>query len=505
MATVRILSATTRELIASIAGFFDSRGVSAWATGGFVRDLLLEREISDIDISIAGDPLTLGPALASALGGTYFSLQEERGHSRVLLPGRRVHLDLMPLNAGSIDDDLRRRDYTIDAMAAPLAELARGEAVLIDAAGGLSDLKARLVRMTDEARFVEDSIRLIRGPRIANDLSFEIDSATVEAIRRHANELAEAAPERQRDELVRMFSSDRAAAGLRLLDDLGLFAVLLPEMEPTRGVEQPSNHHYFDVFGHSFAAVEALDMLFAAGPPQSSPEREVYAELWNGLASCAGLREYFGEETSAGTRRGALLKLCALLHDIAKPQTKSIDSAGRMRFFGHSDVGAEMATRVLQRLRFPSREASLVAAMIGAHLRPLQLGQQGPPSRRAVYRFFRDTRGAAVDTLFLAIADHLGSAGPKVSIYGFHSHVALNAYILDLGFGDEQILGQPHLIDGKDVMAELALPPGETVGDLLEAVREAQAAGEVTTRDGALDFVACKTGGNPTVQQRIAE
>lgn len=486
MPTLRIDSADLRDLISSIAEFFDSRGISAWATGGFVRDLLLGLDVYDIDITVAGDPLTLGPDLSETLGGTYFSLQEERGHTRILLADRGVHIDLTPLRAADIESDLKRRDYSIDALAASLRELSRGESQIIDPTGGLSDLGAHIVRMTGEERFVEDSLRLLRGPRIANQLSFEIEDPTAQAIRKHAGELGEAAPERRRDELVRIFSAERAGAGVRLLDDLGLFAVLLPEMEPARGVEQPSNHHYYDVLGHSFAAVDALDMLLSESRPESSPQREIWQELWDGLAWCGDLREYFREEASAGTTRGAVLKLCALLHDIAKPQTKSIDSNGRMRFFGHSDLGAEMATRLMQRLRFPTREISLVAAMIGAHLRPLQLGRQGAPSRRAVYRFFRDTRGAGTDTLFLAMADHLGSVGPRVSVEGFRADVALTSHILHLRFGDEQVISPARLIDGDDVMAALALPQSETVGELLEAVREAQAAGEVTTREQAL-------------------
>jgi putative nucleotidyltransferase with HDIG domain len=492
LASLRIDSPDLRELIASIAGFFESRGVSAWATGGFVRDALLGLPLYDVDITIVGDPLSLGPALSEALGGTYFSLQEERGHSRILLPGRHVHIDLMPLRAPDIEADLRLRDYTIDALAAPLGELALGEALIIDPTGGIADVDARLVRMTDEERFVQDSLRLLRGPRIATQLSFEIETSTVDAIRRNASGIATAAAERQRDELVRIFSAERAGSGVRLLDELGLFSVLLPEMEPARGVEQPSNHHYYDVLGHSFAAVDALDMLLSKVPPQSSPQREIWEELWDGLAWCGGLREYILDETSPGTTRSAVLKFCGLLHDMAKPQTKSIDKDGRMRFFGHSDLGAEMATRLMQRLRFPTRDISLVARMIDAHLRPLQLGQQGPPSKRAIYRFFRDTKGAGIDTLFLAMADHLGSVGPRVSVESFRAHVALTGYILHVRFSQEQVISPTRLIDGDDVMAALGVEQSELIGDLLEAVREAQAGGDVVTREQALELARAK-------------
>ena len=492
MASIRIDSPDVRDLVESIAGYFESLGISGWATGGFVRDMLLDVPVHDVDITVAGDPLTLGPVLAEILGGTFFPLREERGHARILLADRRLHVDLMPLRALDIEANLRLRDYTIDALAASLFELSRGEAQIVDPTGGLADLYARIVRMTGEQQLRDDPLRLLRGPRIATRLSFELEAATAEAIRRNATLATTVAAERQRDEIVRIFSTEHSEAGVRLLDELGLFTFLFPEMEPTRDVEQPSNHHEFDVLGHSFAAVGALDMLLSEERPGVSPEREIWGELWDGLAWCNGLREYFRDETSVGTTRSAVLKFCGLLHDIAKPQTKTIDKDGRMRFFGHSDLGAEMATRLMQRLRFPTREISLVAAMIHAHLRPLQLAQQGPPSKRAIYRFFRDTKGAGIDTLFLAMADHLGSVGPRVSVEGFRAHVALTAYILHVRFAEERVISPPRLIDGEDVMAALGVEQSEVIGDLFEAVREAQAGGEVVTKEQALAFARAK-------------
>lgn len=473
MASIRIDSPDVRRLIKLIAGYFESLGISGWATGGFVRDVLLDVPVHDVDITVASDPLTLGPGLAKKLGGTFFPLQEERGHARILLADRRLQVDLMPLRAPDIEADLRLRDYTIDALAAALFELSRGEAQIIDPTGGLADLDARIVRMTGEQQLKDDPLRLLRGPRIATQLSFDIEPATTETIRRNSSLATTAAAERQRDELVRIFSTERAGAGVRLLDELGLFTVVFPEMEPTRGVEQPSNHHQYDVLGHSFAAVGALDMLLSEERPGVSPDREIWGELWDGLAWCSGLREYFRDETSVGTTRSAVLKFCGLLHDIAKPQTKTVDKDGRIRFFGHSDLGAEMATRLMQRLRFPRREISPVAAMIDSHLRPLQLAQQGLPSKRAIYRFFRDTKDAGIDTLFLAMADHLGSVGPRVSVEGFRAHVALTGYILHMRFAAEHVISPTPLIDGEDVMAALGVEQSEVIGDLLEAVREA--------------------------------
>jgi poly(A) polymerase len=168
-----------------------------------------------------------------------------------------------------------------------------------------------------------------------------------------------------------------------------------------------------------------------------------------------------------------------------------------MRFFGHSEKGAEMASRLMRRLRFSSREVETVAAMIDAHLRPVQLGQQGAPSKKAVYRFFRDTREAGIETLFLSLADHLASVGPRINRDGFRQHVALTSYILRMRFGEEQIVSPPRLIDGDALMAALGLEPGPVVGELLEAVREAQATGEVDTVEQALAFARERLADGP--------
>jgi poly(A) polymerase len=480
---VRVDLGDLSPLTGDIAEFFRGRGIQAWGTGGFLRDAVLGRRAHDIDVAIAGAPLSLGPELAGALGGHFFPLQEERGQGRITLQQRRIHIDLMPLRAADIESDLQLRDFTVDAMAALLDSLG-GEFTLIDPKGGLPDLRRRVIRMTAEQAFVDDPLRLLRGPRIATELGFAIEPVTEAAIQRRAATLASAAPERRRDEIMRICATTAAGAGFRLLDTLGLFAVLFPEMEAARGFEQPKEH-YFDVLGHSFAAVEALDWLMAEQRPSTSPQDEMWQELWDELSWCNGLRDYFREELAPGTARVALLKLGGLLHDIAKPQTRTFEESGRMRFFGHSDEGAVAASRLMRRLRFSARETKLVAAMIEAHLRPVQLGQQGPPSRRAVYRFFRDTKDSGTDTLFLSLADHLGSVGPRVSREGFRRHVALTSYILRLQFEEEESIA-PRLVDGDVLMAALGLQPGPVLGELLEAIREAQAAGEVSTADQAI-------------------
>jgi len=476
----RHLPPAMRRLLSELAALLSSCGVEAYATGGFIRDALLGVDTDDLDISVRADPMKLGLELADAFGGNCFPLDADRGHVRVLIPQYDVHLDLRPLT-GSLEEDLLARDYTVDAMAAPLPKVAAGSAELTDPAGGLDDLRKRTIRLVSEGALVKDPLRLLRAVRLAVQLDFEIETATGDAIRRHATSLPEVAAERQRDELILMLRTDRAARALRLLDDLELLDRLLPEAAVMRDVEQPKEHTW-NVFGHSLAAVEALDMMLAEAAPAPEPVASLWRELWTQLEWWDGRRDYFREQIVPNAPRGAIVKLAGFLHDVGKPQTKSFEEGGRMRFFGHANAGAGIAARAMRRLRFSSREVKLVRAMIEAHLRPLQMAQQGAPTRKAVYRFFRDTGGAGIDTLFLSLADHLGTVGPRVNLDGWRQHVALVSYVIQKRLdGGGEVVEPPKLIAGEEIMDALGVPPGPLLGELLEAVREAQATGEVTT------------------------
>jgi poly(A) polymerase len=474
----------TRRLLAEVTALFSARGIEAYATGGFIRDAILEREIHDLDVSIRADPIALAPELAGLFGGDFFAIDRERPLVRVLIPDHDLHFDFAPLT-GSLEDDLRSRDYTVDAMAAPLDEVATGSMHVADPAGGMEDLNNRIIRLVSEDALASDPLRLLRGPRLTVLLGFEIEPATREAIKRNAGRLPEAAPERQRDELMQVLRSDRGGAGLRLLDELGLLEIVLSEATVMRGVEQPKEH-YWDVFQHSLATVEALDWLLAESEPEAEPQRSLYRELWDALAWWDGGHSHFQEQYVSNTYRCSLVKLGGFLHDIGKAETKTIEESGRIRFFGHAGAGASIATRALQRLRFSSREVAFVHAMVDAHMRPLQLWQQGEPTRKAVYRFFRDTGDAGIDTLFLSLADHLGTSGPRVTLDEWRPHVAVVDYMLRMRFLEQKVVSPEKLIGGDDLMDALEIEAGPLLGDLLEEIREAQASGDVSTREEAI-------------------
>jgi putative nucleotidyltransferase with HDIG domain len=463
-------------------------GTPAYLVGGALRDALLERDVSDIDLAVAGDAPGFARALADRLGGSYVLLDAERGTARVALDGPVRTIDVSRLRGGSIEADLGERDFTIDALAVPLETLQAGEQIdVIDPHSGLADLDVGVVRLVSERALLDDPLRMLRAVRLAVQLDFRIEAPTAEAVRSHAARLNEASPERQRDELVRAFDTPRAAQTLRLMDSLGLLERVFPEVTAGRGVTQPKEHHW-DVFNHAIEAVAALDRMLAVGPQADA--RGFSHALWEALDIVAPeMRAYLSEEPSEGRSRATLLKFAALLHDVAKPETRAQDATGRIRFFGHADIGAATARSVMRRLRFSSRETEFVATMVEEHLRPGQLGQGEPPTRRALFRFFRDTGDAADAVLLLSLADSLAAGGPRITLDRWRGHVAYIAHVLARRREDETIARPQRLLTGEDVMAALDIAPGPEVGRLLGALEEAQGAGEVTDRESAISFI----------------
>jgi poly(A) polymerase len=480
-----IVKPAASRLLARISRHLAEERITAYLVGGFVRDTLLGRDTDDIDITVNADALATASRLAVALGGKYVTLDEENGVARVVLPEKKWHIDFTALQ-GDIGQDLARRDFTIDAMALELnkntaAALDTGN--LIDPFNGRDDLRRGTIRAVSPTVFVADAVRLLRAVRLAAELGFNIDSDTETLIRRHHDLIANVPGERVREELLRLLALPGAGLRLTYLDKLGLLTTLIPELAPARGVDQP-RMHIWDVFEHSIQTVGAVEFLLRESPLKYASRDVLDIVPWS-----TRLQGHFNEEISHSSTRRSLLKLAALLHDIAKPVTKTIVS-GRARFLGHPQEGAAATATIMERLRFSHREIQLVALLVKYHLRPTQMTNEGIPTPRAIYRFFRDTGGEGIDLLFLSLADHLAARGPALDQRQWHEHVRITDYILKSHLEEPGLSKPPKLLDGHDIMKIYGLAPGPRIGTLLEAIKEAQAAGEVKDREEALSYIA---------------
>ncbi len=479
--------------------------------GGFLRDSLLRGEIADFadlsglhDMDIAVPPFVesvegLGHELARHLGGVCQPHNLARDVYQVIVkssgPGPEpLVIDLVRHDC-DIEKDMERRDFTINAMALPLdhpclldsdpdewpipAALWAGD--LVDPFGGRADVSRKRIRVVNGQVFRYDPGRLLRGVRLAGRLKFMLEPETAHLIRREAHLLESVAPERVRTEFMAILAQDGARAQLEVLDRLDLLCRIIPELELTKGVDQPSAH-YWDVWNHNLHTVEFAELI-TRGHQNSA----IYSLApWN-----AEVEAYFAEEVGDGFSRRTVLKLAGLLHDIAKPQTKGPDKTGRIRFLGHSELGAEMVTERLTQLRFSARIVAMVARMVEHHLRPSQLRHgDEQPTPRAVHRYYRDVGDVAVDTIYLAMADYLAAKGPEVVAERWANHARMLGDLLQAGQEKAPAKGPQRLLTGHDLMQHLDLPPGPHIGRLLAQIDEARAAGEIATREDALSLAA---------------
>jgi putative nucleotidyltransferase with HDIG domain len=446
-----------------------------WLVGGFVRDALLGRPLTDVDLAVQGDPLRAARALGAAVGARPFVLDKERGTYRVMetaKDGRRQY-DLSRVQGKGIEEDLRLRDFTVNALAVPV-EAWRPKKdwkpALLDLSGGRADLKARRLKFVSEGALKADPLRMMRAFRLAAELEFTIDPKTLAAVTKHRARLRRSAPERVREELMKLLVTPDAGRWLVEMDRRRLLTAVLPEGEAMR---KTARQYYGaeGVMGHSLAAVRSLDRLLRDLPA-------LFPEF------AAPLRAHL-QEPVGGFPRYVLLKLGELLHDVGKPKTAKTEG-GKMHFYGHEHVGADLAERIGQRLRLSNDENRTVARLVRGHMRPGNLGHLPSLSDRAVYRFYRDLEGDAVGMLVVSLADHFTYLSDKV-IRARKDPVHRRMHeMLSRFFLRRETVHPPKIVDGRALMEKLGVEEGPLVGRLLNAVREAQAAGRVKSPEQAL-------------------
>ena len=477
-----LIETEAQSLLFQLANFLSSQRVRGYLVGGFVRDVLLGRDTADIDIAVNGDILDIAPRIAELLHGKFVMLDEVNKIGRVILPDWVIDIASF---TGKIEDDLKRRDFTINAMAVDLRQLAINSqnAALIDPFNGRSDLDLGIIKLVSATVFEDDPARLLRAVRLASELDFIIDRKAEAEITRSARLITGVPGERVREELLRLLELSHGGQVFDDMDKLGLLTALIPEMLALKGVEQPKEHHW-DVFIHSIKTVDAIDFILHDGVWNYQNSDVLAIVPWS-----SSIAAYFDQPVSNGSTRRSLLKLAALLHDICKPQTKAVETDGRMRFLGHPEEGATLTEGILERLRFSTKEIKLVSSIVKYHMRPTQMSQETLPTGRAIYRYFRDVGDAGIATLYMSLADHLATRGPDLILPNWKYHAGIVAYVLKEHFQQKKVVPPAKLVDGNDLINVFGMKPGAKIGELLEEIREAQATGELTTREEALAYV----------------
>ena len=474
-------------LLSTIRDCLYDSGINGYLVGGFIRDSILKRGIDDIDIAIAANALDFSPELAKRLNGKYIPMDKENKVARIILKdaasGKIQHIDVSTI-INNIEDDLSRRDFTINAIAISLEKISAQicSSDIIDPFNGLDDIREKILRVVSDKSFEADPLRLLRAVRLAEETGFSIDSGTEGFIKKQARLINSVSAERIREELLKLLGTPEIGDLFLYMEELGIISATIPELIPSKGLEQPSEH-YWDVFTHSVKTIDAVDYIIGNGKWEYSSDA-IQAVPWS-----SELEGYFNEKISSVSTRLILLKLAALLHDIAKPKMKFIDENGKIRFFGHPKEGAPIVAEIMERLRFSNKEIRIVEEVTRHHLRPTQMTQMGMVTDHAIYRYFRDVGEVAIDTLFFTLADHLAARGPTLDLLNWQQHTAAVKYILEKHREQANKIALPRLISGRNIMKEFGLEEGPRIGELLEAVREAQAEDKLANKEDALDYL----------------
>jgi len=446
-------------------------GRPAWLVGGAVRDRLLERPTADLDLVVDADVGGAARTLARAVRGPAFELSDEFGAWRVLAADRTWQADLSPLRGGSLEADLARRDFTVNAIAEPLAGGER-----IDPHDGARDLAARRLRAVGASAFADDPLRALRLVRLAAELGLEPEPATIALAREQAPRVAAVAQERVFAELKRVVAGDAVLGSLRRMDELGLTAAILPELHALRGVEQ-SRYHHADVHDHT---IEVLEQIVALEADPAAVLGEQHA---------GALRALLAEPLADDVDRSLALRLGALLHDAAKPATLGHREDGSPTFVGHDRAGAQLTRDMLTRLRASEKLKAHVAALVRHHLRLGFLVHELPLTRRALYRYLKTCQPVEVDVTLLSVADRLATRGRKAS-ESIAKHVELAREVLPEALAWRAGGRREPLVRGDRLATELRIGAGPEIGRLLSAIDEARFAGEVRNADEALALAA---------------
>ncbi len=458
-------------IVAAVRGALEDGAEDVWVVGGAIRDAVLGREVDDLDLAVAGDPGLIAKKIGAALAEHAFELSAEFGTWRVVSRERGWQIDITARRGDSIEADLAERDFTIGAVAVPLAG---GEP--IDPYAGLTDLAEKRLRAVGERSFTADPLRLLRAPRLAAELDLEIDERTVDLARAAATKAADPAGERQLAELRQLMGGPDPLRGLQLLSDFGITAVVLPEVETLRGVEQGPNHH-LDVYDHTIAVLEhTLEV-----------ERDLDRFAGDRAAEVAALLD---EPLADEMTRRTALRFGALFHDIAKPATRA-ERDGFVGFKGHDKVGAEVIGGICGRLRASRRLTQHLQGLALHHLRLGFLIPEMPLPPRRVHAYLRATEPVAVDVTLLTVADRLSARGkgPIASPEMVAAHLQLAREMIAAAL-DWRRDGPPQpLLRGDEIAAELGIEPGPELGSALAELEAAQYAGEVTDRIGALQHL----------------
>ena len=450
----------TSELLKKIGSIADEMGREAYIVGGYVRDLFLGIESKDIDFVTVGSGIEFAREVAKRLKrstinvfANYGTAQVKTGQTELEFVGARKESysrdSRNPIvEDGTLDDDMKRRDFTINAMAISLNESSYGE--LVDPFDGLEDLKRKTIKtpLDPDVTFSDDPLRMLRAIRFATKLNFRIEPETFKAIGRNKERIKIISKERINDELSKIMRSARPSIGFKLLDMSGLLPLIMPDLALLKGVETREGRGHKDNFQHT---LQVLDNVAAHSDNE-----------W--------------------------LRWAALFHDIAKPVCKRWDEKAGWTFHSHNIAGEKMIPKIFRKMKMPANEKmKFVAKLVGLHMRPQNVAEEGVTDS-GVRRLITDA-GEDIEALMTLCEADITSKNPEKVRRQLEGFAALRKRMEEVQAADDY-RNWKNPVTGYEIMEKLGLPPGKEIADIKQAVKDAILDGKVANNhDAAWAFV----------------
>ncbi|MBM3215825.1 CCA tRNA nucleotidyltransferase [Candidatus Poribacteria bacterium] len=468
-----------RSRLRSLSEWMSERGVPCHIVGGAVRDALLGRATTDFDVVVSPEGLAAAREWASRWRARVATLGEEHQTERVMF-GDRLIIDCAAYRATTLELDLLLRDFTVNAIALPLASVVQGNpSSWIDPSGGVLDIATRTLRWTSGRSLDDDPLRMLRAFRLSATHGFRLAPSVLAAVAENRSRIRDSAPERIRDEFFRILGADAATPTLRALDDSRLLDELVPESTVLRGMD---GGHGVDAWEHTLEALTCFDDD-PIPPILADREREA--------------RAYLALNAGQGYRKAAILRYALLLHAVGKPLTRT-ERAGRVRFPNHYAVGAQTAFDIGKRLTLCNRGCHSSATIIAGLGSLARLSRQPEPSPRVLRAFLHRTEEDWLGVLLVSWAERRAFHGTEATNGELEGASRTMRQVADHYF--QRVLPlreRRRLMTGRELMRTFGLSHGRRIGHLLRLVQEAHEDGLVSTREDAIELVRRELGRDP--------
>lgn len=452
------------SILNNLASFFDNE---IYVVGGTVRDFLMGKISYDRDLIVVDeDAKSFSQKVAEFFDGVFIPLDEENKIYRIVLKDKKNFLDITNPIGGNLEEDIMRRDITINAIA---VNIKTGE-IPSFCEFGIQDIQNKIIREIKEENFTDDPLRMLRVYRFYANLGFEISPELLNITKKHANLINKPAKERIEYELMKLFDGEFAAQALLKMDESEILEIIFPFVKELKQVP-PNLHHHLDLFNHSIETVNQVQKFYEISPKE--------------------VQEHLKKVDFGGFSRLAHLKLAALMHDIGKFSTWTIEpDTGRHRFIKHEDVGAKLAIPILKKMCFSNKQIDYISYIIKKHMYPTAVVSAPELNDKVMMRYVRKSADNAIDTIIIAKADRVSAQGPEITKELVEENITLLDKLLQFYLNTKETLAPlPKLLDGRDVMSILNINPSPILGKILNELHEAQISGDILTKDDAVRFI----------------